>query len=227
MKMNKKIIIVGVGETAELALDYFRNDSEYEVAAFVAELTYLQKHPQLQTIDSVPVIALDSILENYPPNKYQAFVAMSYVRLNHDRAKFYNLLKSMGYSFASYVSSRIYVGSNVSIGENCFIFEDNILQRNVTIGDNVILWSGNHIGHRSVIKDHVFLSSQVAVSGFCVIEEYSFLGINSCVGDNVTIATENFIGGGVTIMKDTKPGEIYRAPIAKAERLKTNIVFGF
>lgn len=227
MKMNKKLIIVGAGETAELALDYFRNDSAYDVVAFVAERMYLQKHPQLQTIDSVPIVALDSILENYPPNEYQAFVAMSYVRLNHDRAKFYSQLKNMGYSFASYVSSRAYVGSNVSIGENCFILEDNVLQSNVTIGDNVVLWSGNHIGHRSVIKNHVFLSSHVAVSGFCVVEEYCFLGINSCIGDNVTVAAENFIGGGVTLIQDTKPGEIYRVPVAKAERLMTNIVFGF
>lgn len=74
--------------------------------------------------------------------------------------------------------------------------------------------------------DHVFLSSHVAVSGFCVVGEYSFLGINSCLGDNVTIAEDNFVGGGVTIMKSTNPKEIYRAVPAKAERLTTSVVFG-
>lgn len=224
--MSKRIIVVGVGETAELAFDYFTNDSDYEAVAFVAESSYLQKHYGLKCVEGLPVIPLDKVQELYPPKEYMAFVAMSYVRLNRDRARFYYLLKEMGYDFASYISSRAYIGSNVTIGENCFIMEDNVLQRNVSIGNNVVLWSGNHIGHRSLIKDHVFVSSHVAISGYCIIGKYSFLGINSCVGDNVTIAEDNFIGGGVTIMKDTKQQEVYRAAIAKVERLNAKMVFG-
>ena len=39
--MKKKLIIVGNGETAELAYLYFTNDSEYEVAAFAVEKDYI------------------------------------------------------------------------------------------------------------------------------------------------------------------------------------------
>ena len=45
------------------------------------------------------------------------------------------------------------------IGENTFIFEANVVQPGVTVGDNVVLWSGNHIGHDSVIEDHCFIAS--------------------------------------------------------------------
>lgn len=34
---HKEIVIVGVGETAEMAFEYFTNDSPYKVVAFAAE----------------------------------------------------------------------------------------------------------------------------------------------------------------------------------------------
>ena len=34
MKKNKKLILVGAGELAEIAYEYFTHDSEYEVVAF-------------------------------------------------------------------------------------------------------------------------------------------------------------------------------------------------
>lgn len=226
--MNKKhkLVIVGVGETAELAHDYFSLDSEYEVVAFAAEKSYLNKYKFLQ-VDGLPVVSIEDMKEIYPENIYSVFVAMSYTRLNHDRCRLYKKIKSLGYHLASYISSKAFIGSNVSIGENCFILENNVLQRNVVIGDNVFLWSGNHIGHRTIIDKHVFLSSHVAVSGYCRIGKYCFLGINSCLGDNVSIADNTFIGGGVALMHDSRVGEVYRINPANAERLSSKQIWRY
>ncbi len=226
-KTKEPIVIVGIGETAEMAADYFAMDSPFEVRAFTAEKAFLDKHPEIRSIDGKSILSLDALHKKFPPTNYRAFVAMAYGRLNHDRARMYQEIKRRGYELVSYVSSRAFVGTNVQIGENCFIMENNVLQRNVKIGNDVVLWSGNHIGHRTVIEDHVFLSSHVAVSGFCRIGAYSFLGINSCIGDHVMIAKNCFIGGGVTIMHDTKENEIYRVEGWKPERLSADMVFGF
>lgn len=226
MNERKKLVIVGLGETADLATDYFSNDSKYIICAYAAEKEYIENKLTEPVLNGCPVVDIEQLSEIYPVDDYKVFVAMAYGKLNHDRKAMYEKLKVKGYSFASYISSHAFIGSNVSIGENCFILENNVIQRNVTIGNDVILWSGNHIGHRTTIADHVFLSSHVAVSGYCYIGECSFLGINCCVGDNVTIADNCFIGGGVALMHDTKAGEIYRVPSAKAERLKSSMVFG-
>ena len=53
----------------------------------------------------------------------------------------------------------------IDIGDNTFIFEENVIQPFVRIGSNVVLWSGNHIGHDSVIEDHCFIASHVVISG--------------------------------------------------------------
>jgi len=224
---KKRLIIVGIGETAELATDYFTHDSCYEICAYAAERGYLEKKLPEKSFLGCPVLPIENIKDKYPPSEYEAFVAMAYGHLNHDRAEMYEKIKKIGYRLASYVSSYAFVASETHVGENCFILENNVIQRNVRIGNNVILWSGNHIGHRTVIENHVFLSSHVAVSGFCHIGEYSFLGINSCLGDGVTVARNNFIGGGVALMKDTKENEVYRVPVLKPERLSSKMVFGF
>jgi hypothetical protein len=81
-------------------------------------------------------------------------VALSYSKLNAVRKDKYLAVKALGYALASFISSRATVLNEGRIGENCFLFEDNTIQPFVTIGKNVTLWSGNHIGHHSVIDDH-------------------------------------------------------------------------
>ena len=54
-----------------------------------------------------------------------------------------------------YVSSKASVWPGFKPGENCFILEDNTMQPFVVIGDNVTLWSGNHIGHHARIGDQL------------------------------------------------------------------------
>ena len=88
------------------------------------------------------------------------FIAIGYKNMNKIREKFYNEAKSKGYTLLNYLSSKANIFTD-KIGDNCFICEDNTIQPYVKIGKNVILWSGNHIGHHSVIEDHIWICSHV------------------------------------------------------------------
>ena len=81
-----------------------------------------------------------------------------------------------------------------------------MIQPNVRIGNNVILWSGNHIGHDSTIGDHVFIASHAVISGNVTIGESSFVGVNATFRDGITVAPRCVIGAGALIMKDTVEG---------------------
>jgi sugar O-acyltransferase (sialic acid O-acetyltransferase NeuD family) len=201
----QKIIIVGDGETAELAYEYFTHDSPHEVVAFSVERAYRKKDEMF----GLPVVDFESIRDRFPPDAHRAFVAVSYVKLNRVRARLFGEAKRKGYAISSYVSSRAFVWHNVEIGENCFIFENNVVQYGVKIGNNVVLWSGNHVGHQTVIKDNVFISSHVVVSGYCEVGENCFLGVNSSVANNVKIAKDCLIGMGAVIHKDTEERKVY------------------
>jgi len=132
--------------------------------------------------------------------------------MNKFREAKYNEAKSKGYRLASYVSPQCSFISHHPIGDNCFIFEDNTIQPFVKIGNNVTLWSGNHIGHHSIILDHNFISSHVVVSGNCEISNNCFIGVNATIHNNVKIAKSNLIGAGSIISKSTVEDGVYLPP---------------
>ncbi|MDY0279154.1 MAG: acetyltransferase [Salinivirgaceae bacterium] len=209
---NKKLIIYGSGETAEIAADYFIHDSDYEVIAFTVDKQYLTDNKLM----NLPVVDFEEVEKNYPPNKVEIFVAASFGQLNRIRTGMYEKAKAKGYRCASFISSRAFVWHNVEIGENVFIFENNVVQYKAKIGNNVILWSGNHIGHQTVIEDNCFVSSHVVISGFCRIGENSFLGVNSSFNDGIKFGKDGVTGNGTVIVKDTEPGMVWVGNPAKA-----------
>lgn len=221
MGSYKKLVIVGAGETAMLAYEYFTFDSEYEVVAFSVNKAYMNE----SMLYGLPIIALESIEESYPTQDYEFFIAISSGKLNRVRAELFNKLKSMGCVLASYVSSKAFVWRNVTIGENCFILENNTLQSFVKIGDNVTLWSGNHIGHSTVVNNHCFVSSHCVISGFCEIGESSFLGVNCTLEDNVILGSDNFIGAGALIQKHTEVKSFYQLKQTERSRINTHRLF--
>lgn len=210
----EKVIIFGTGGFAQVAHFYLTKDSPYEVVAFTANKNFIQERELL----GLPVIPFEEIEKNYPSGKFKMFIAIAYRNVNKLRAEKYIEAKSKGYELISYVNSKATRWGDTEIGDNCFIFENQTIQPFVKIGNDVIIWSGNHIGHHSVIGDHCFISSHVVISGYVKIEPYCFLGVNSAIREGITIAQGCVIGMGSTIVKDTEPGGVYFGKAAELRR---------
>ena len=205
---TRKLVIVGDSAFAEIAREYFEADTHYQVVAFSVEAAYLKR----DMLNGLPVVAFEQMETSHPPEEHDCFAAIVYTQLNRLRTRLARAAKEKGYKLASYISPRAFVWKNVVLGEHCFIFEDNTIQPFVRIGNNVVLWSGNHIGHHSTIGDNCFISSHVVISGFCEIGENCFLGVNSTIANNVAIGRDNWIGPSVTISKSTEPGALFGPP---------------
>jgi sugar O-acyltransferase (sialic acid O-acetyltransferase NeuD family) len=206
-----KVVVFGVSQWAELAHFYLTHDSPHEVVAFTLDRDYIDS----PSYKELPVIPFDEVEKHYSPDEFKMFVPMSFKKMNHVRADKYNEAKQKGYELISYVSSKATTFPGFECGDNCFILEDNTIQPFVKIGNDVVLWSGNHLGHSSVIKDHVMITSHVVISGCCTVEEFAFLGVNATVRDETVIARETLVGMGVTILKDTREFEVYKASAAE------------
>ncbi len=204
--MKKKLLIFGAGETATIAAEFFRYDSEENLQGLIVDDKYWEENKKHLDL---PVYPLSKIKNNFSKDKFKIFVALSYGKLNSDRERVYKLFLNMGYEFASYVSSKANIWRTAKIGRNCMIFEGNNIQHNVVIKDNVILWSGNHIGHGAVINDSVYVSSHVCIAGFAEIKERSFLGVNSTITDKTVVEKDCFISASALINKNTDENSIY------------------
>lgn len=208
---KKKLVIYGIGETADIAYEYFTHDSDYEVVGFTVDKEYMIGNIHL----NLPLVDFSEIGKIYPPENFEIFAASTYNKLNRVRTKMYNAAKAKGYTCANYISSKAFIWHNVTIGENVMIFENNVVQHLVKIGNNVVLWSGNHIGHQTIIEDNVYLSSHCVISGFCVIGNSSFLGVNCTFNDNITLGKDNIVGSGALIVKNTEDGKLMIGSPAK------------
>jgi sugar O-acyltransferase (sialic acid O-acetyltransferase NeuD family) len=208
---KEKLLIIGDGETAELAYDYFSRSSDFEVAGFCVEKTVMKN----KTLLGLPVVPLEEAEHVFDPKLYRAFIAVSYTHLNRLRSRLFALAKTKGYQLCTYISPHAYIGGNVEIGENCFILENTTIQRGAKIGNNVTVWSGTSIGHRTTVEDNCFLATNVAVSGFCTVGENCFLGVNSCTADGIKIGQNCVVGAGAVLVRDAKSGKVYVGNPAK------------
>lgn len=204
MKKTKKAIIFGTAGAAEVCKYLLDTDSEYEVVAFTASSQYIES----DTIYGLPLVPFEGIETRYSPAEYEMYISVGYVKSNTIRERFYTEAKQKGYKLLTYISSRCTCLTD-KIGDNTFIFEDNTIQPFVTIGSNVVLWSGNHIGHHSVIEDNCFISSHVVVSGHCRVGANSFVGVNTTMRDSISIGKFNIIGAGALLVKSTEDYDIY------------------
>jgi UDP-3-O-[3-hydroxymyristoyl] glucosamine N-acyltransferase len=138
--------------------------------------------------------------------------------MNHFRRDRYLDGKARGYSFISFVHPSCHVYTDL-IGENCFILEHNVIQPFVRIGDNVMMWSGNHIGHHSEVGSHCFFSSQVGLSGGARVGECCFFGGQTGIGSGVVIGNDCFFGERTVIVREQVPdGAVYLAQTSPRSR---------
>jgi len=200
-----RLLIFGAGDIARLAHHYFTTDSPHEVVGFMVDTGF----KTIDTLSGLPVLEREEALARFPPSECAMFVALSYARMNRVRAEKVATAKADGYALVSYVSSRCTYLSTTPPGENCFILENNTVQPFVTIGNNVTLWSGNHIGHDSVIDDHCFITSHVVVSGNVHVKSYCFIGVNATLRNSIVVAEQTLVGAGAVIMKNTKAKGVY------------------
>jgi len=194
----QQIIVFGTGEIAELADFYFTHDFAVEVVGFTVDGAYIKE----TEFRGRPVLPFERLAEQFPPDRYGLFVAVSYAKLNAIRAEKVAAARARGYRLVSYLSSRATVFSGFEPKENCFILEDNTIQPFAKVGANVTLWSGNHIGHHSTIEDDVFLASHVVVSGGVRIGQGSFVGVNVTIRDHITIGKQCVLGAGALVLED-------------------------
>lgn len=208
------VIIFGTRENSEVLAYYIKKDSGKRFIGFAVDGEYLQE----DRLFGHPVIAYEDLKSNQGRENLELMAPLSPEGMNRKRETVFNRLKQDGFKLGSYISSKANVYTD-DIGENTFVLEGNVLQPFVKVGSNVLLWSGNHIGHHTTLANHVTITSHVVVSGRCNICSYSYLGVNSTIRDGLTVAEGTYLTMGANLNVNTEPWSVYRGEVA----LKTKI----
>lgn len=201
----RRILIFGIGTGADTARRYIERDTPHKVVGYLVDREFLGD----PIFNGRPVAAVDDAVATFPPDDVLAFVPLGSARMNMLRAEKYQLLKSLGYRFFSYVHSSNRLDRDCRIGENCFILENQSVNFDAVIGNNVVVWSGCQIGDRSRIKDHAFLAAHVVLNGDVTVGEYAYLGSNCNISNMIRIGRQSFIGANALIAQDTGESAVH------------------
>lgn len=217
----RKVVIFGVLDTAQLAHYYLKKDPSVQVVGFTVNARYI---PESKLFEGLPVVPFETLHDYFPNTEYKLFAPMTGRKMNRLRESVYLQGKDKGYEMVSYVSPKATLNDNV-IGENCLILENTVLEPFVTIGNNVVIWSGSQVSHHGQIKDHVFLAPRVVLAGHCQVNSYAWLGANSTVINHCTIGEGTCVGMGALITNDTQPWQLYVGAPARAVKSSQELDF--
>ena len=209
--MSKQLVIVGNGQMAELFLSHFSNTTDYRVAGFAVDRDLIKQN----RLHDLPVVAFEEIESHYPPDSFEAFVAIGPVRNNTVRAARFGELRQKRYRFANYISPHAVISADARLGENVSVGHLAIVSPWVTVGDDVLIGAACNIGHHCQVHSHAFLPLQVVMAGSVVIGERAFIGTGAVIRDNVSIGEGSVIGAGSVVLGDVEPGAVYVSPGAK------------
>ena len=199
-----KVVLFGTGRGADVAHRFLSRDSDHEVCGFALDRKYIGR----ETFHDLPVVAFEDVEQRFPPGEYQMLILLGYQKMNALRAERYLAAKKKGYGFISYANSHFYRAEDLDIGENCFILDNQSISLDVKIGNNVVMWSSNHIGDLSRIGDHAWLASHATVAGEVVVQPYCFIGIGATVGNKVTLGQGTFVGANALVASDTAENSV-------------------
>lgn len=202
-----KVVLFGTGRGADVAYRFLSRDTDHEIVGFTVDEKYIGS----KELRGLPLVPFENVEKHYPPEDFRLFILLGYQAMNGLRQRKYQDAKAKGYTLESYVASDIFRIEPIVAGENCFILDNQSISLDVTIGNNVVAWSSNHIGDLTTIGDHVWLASHVTIAASVTVEENVFLGVGATIATNVRLGAASFIGAQTLISNNVAPNSVHVA----------------
>ncbi len=205
----KKLIIYGIGASAEVSYASFMKDSEYKVVGFTIEQSFFNN----SQLFGLPVFPFENIEQVFAPEETDMFIAVGPIKLGTVLEQFCKKAKLKGYKLVNYRPPTINY-FEPSYGENCFLDHGSRFSAFIKVGNGVLI-SHSDIGHHVEIGNYSFITNAI-VGAKTVIEDQVFIGMGSVIREGIKIGKGSIIGMGCIITKDVAPYSVYSTPGAKA-----------
>lgn len=207
----RRLIIIGAGELGQQALHYATLSHQYNVVGFLDDTKNKD-----DIIKGKPVMGgLSEIHELYSRRLFECvFIAIGYKHFDF-KEKLYKELIESSIPLGTIICPNVYIDPTAEIGQGCFIYPGTIIDKEVSIADNVLCNLNSVISHNSIINLHTYISPSVSIAGFCEVGEKCMIGINATIIDNVTICNNVTIGAATLVRKSIKEPGTYVGNLIK------------
>lgn len=212
----KRIVLAGNAVTAEILYRYLLGDARYEVAGFVVDDAYVDQGSAFP----LSTIGLSQLAGSFTPDRHAIVMAMGYSNVNADRRSMFERLKAMGYAIETYIHPQAMIHTSHPIGEGSLVLPGALIEPEVQLGANTVVWGNVTLAHHSVVGNHAWIASGAVVSGKAQVGDQCFIGVNATIVNAVTVGEQVIVGGGALITKDVRPSTVHLA--RSAEQIRFN-----
>jgi len=199
----KPLVLFGTGGLTQVVAEYIGE----QVAAFTVDSDYIK----LLSLGGIPVVPFEELSFSYIPDEFDLLVVVT--QQNRHRTLLEQKMREgweKGYATPSFVHPAAIVAESVSMGQNCIVGPGAILEPGATLGNGVIVRSGAYIGHHSHLGCCSYIAPRASMSGYVQVGNGAFIGNNSTIRDQTIIGHGSVVGAGAVVLRDVKPGEVYR-----------------
>lgn len=138
---------------------------------------------------------------NMQPNQVQMVFAIGYSDMTGRRRAF-DRAKKKGYAFASLIHPRAIIEKNVTLGEGVIVNAGSIVDQFVSVGDVCYLDIGINLCEKCSIGTNNFICSGTTFGGSVNVGDDNFFGLNSTVVNDVTIGNNNMINAASLVYRN-------------------------
>ena len=218
----KDFIIYGAGYTTKQVIaDILFTNSKMPSALVVDE----ELHDEAAYYD-LPIVLFSAVQKLYPPDKYDMLIITGR-QVMRNREKMYLEAKKFSYHLTNYISPNAIIEHDVEMGDNNIVFSGAFIGFGGKIGSNNTIRHKAYIGHETQIGNHNIITANCAVGGMSKIGNLSYIGLASTMKDRSVIGDECLIGMGSVITKEIESySTAYGVPAKVVSHHKeTGIVF--
>jgi len=194
-------VILGAGGHAKVIISIVKQLKDFEIVGICDDdPTKLDSE-----VLGVPVRWSISDLHRIRQIVDSAFVGIGSVGDPSLRIRFFEEIKTLGFTVPALISPQAIVAEDVTIDEGTVIMPGAVVNPGTSIGKNCIINTGSVIDHDCIIEDHVHIAPGATLSGGVHVAKGAHVGTGASIIQSVHIGEFAIVGAGAVVVKDVSP----------------------
>jgi sugar O-acyltransferase (sialic acid O-acetyltransferase NeuD family) len=163
------------------------------------EIAFLDDTRQESLQYGAAVFRLEAALERFGPGKMTAVIANGEPFV---RKALLEKLDSADIPLSTLIDTSAVISESAAIADGVIISPFCFVSSTATIGRNVAIIAGSHIGHDSVIGENCLVSGQVNIAAGCAIDSETYIGMGTQIRQGTRVGQGTIVGMGSVVFSD-------------------------
>lgn len=214
--MEQRVLIYGCGGHGRVILDALRAQWGPVLCAIFADDA---ASVEGRRVDGAQVYGPDLLADL----RQRGFKALIGIGDNLNRARVYNRLRTMGFSFTSAVHPSAVVSPLARLADGVAVMPGAVVNTGARLEENACVNTAASVDHDAVICAHAHVFPGARLTGNVIVGCYATVGSGAVIVPGVRIGDNAYVGAGAVVLKDVPENAVAYGVPARVVRARDPI----